>query len=32
MAPLTDNEISIMKSKKNATDVKKSFRLIKIKK
>ena len=32
MAPLTDNENSIMKSKKNAADVKKSFGVIKIKK
>ena len=32
MIPLTDNEISIMKSKKNATYVKKSFVMIKIKK
>ena len=32
MIPLTDNEISIMKSKKNATYVKKSFVVIKIKK
>ena len=32
MIPLTDNEISIMKSKKNATYVKKSFVIIKMKK
>ena len=32
MIPLRDNEISFMKSKKNATYIKKSFVMIKMKK